>query len=293
MVGKRLTVSALAIAPLLVGASAQAADYNYNYPPPPPVYQPQPIIIQQPAVEFAGNWYLRGQVGYGITEASAMTFDANAATAAANFNINDSSVSDSFFIGAGVGYEWNSWLRFDVTGEFRGGMKLSALANYTNPSFALDKYEANLRSYLFLANAYVDLGTWDCFTPFVGVGVGTSYNMFRDFSDFGVPTGGRGFGRDTAQWDFAWALYAGITYNVSKNFKVDLSYRYLDYGSFSDTIDCVGGCGSGGPLTYHVDLRSHDFMLAFRWLCCELPAPPPKYYYPPPPPPPPPLHSKG
>lgn len=285
MGGARLTYSALLIAPLLASASAHAADYHY---PPPPVYHPQPIIIQQPAPEFAGNWYLRGQIGYGMTSASQMTFDATAATTAANFSLDRSSVSDSFFIGAGIGYEWNHWLRFDATAEFRSGMKLNAVGSYTVPSFNLDVYEANLKSYLFMANAYVDLGTWDCFTPFVGVGLGMAYNMFTDFSDFGVPSGGRGFGRDTAQWDFAWALYAGVSYNVSKTFKIDLSYRYLDYGSFSDSIDCVGGCN---PVTYHIDLKSHDFMLAFRWLCCDFAPPPPKYVYTPPPPPP--LHSKG
>ncbi len=31
-------------------------------------------------------------------------------------------------------------------------------------------------------------------------------------------------------------------YNVSKNFKIDLTYRYLNYGSITDTVDCIGGC---------------------------------------------------
>jgi opacity protein-like surface antigen len=290
MVSARLKFSALAIAPLLASVNAHAADYNY--PPPPPVYQPPPVIIQQPAPEFAGNWYLRGQVGYGMTQASQMTFEATAATTAANFGMDRSSVSDSYFIGGGIGYEWNSWLRFDATAEFRGGMRVKAIGSYTVPSFNIDNYDGNLRSYLFLANAYVDLGTWDCFTPFVGVGVGMAYNQFKGFQDFGVPSGGRGFGRDLAQWDFAWALYAGVTYSVSKSFKVDLSYRYLDYGGFSDAIDCVGGCN---PVKYHLDkMQSHDFMIAFRWLCCETAPPPPRYVYTPPPPVyQPPLQSKG
>ena len=31
-------------------------------------------------------------------------------------------------------------------------------------------------------------------------------------------------------------------YAVSKNLKVDLAYRYLNYGSITDTVDCIGGC---------------------------------------------------
>ena len=99
MVRARLMISALAIAPLFAGATAHAADYSY--PPPPPVYQPppQPIIIQQPAPEFAGNWYLRGQIGYGV-----MGYDKFEISP---LNPGDQvvahSMSDAYFIGAGVG----------------------------------------------------------------------------------------------------------------------------------------------------------------------------------------------
>jgi len=80
---------------------------------------------------------------------------------------------------------------------------------------------------------------------------------------------------------------------VTKNFKVDLAYRYLNLGSITDTIDCVGGCN---PDSYKFgNLSSHDIKLGLRWTCCETPAPP-RYVYTPPPPvyaPPPPLRSRG
>ena len=41
----------------------------------------------------------------------------------------------------------------------------------------------------------------------------------------------------------AWALYAGVSYAVSKNFNIDLTYRYLNFGTAKDTIDCNGGSG--------------------------------------------------
>ena len=87
-----------------------------------------------------------------------------------------------------------------------------------------------MSSWLLLANAYVDLGTWNCFTPFVGAGIGGAYNTLHDFSDVGIPTAGRGFGRNPSQWNLAWALYAGVAYEVTRNFKVELAYRYLNYG---------------------------------------------------------------
>ena len=81
-----------------------------------------------------------------------------------------------------------------------------------------------------MVNAFVDLGTWNCFTPFVGAGIGAAYNtavgLHRHQS---LASPASAFGRNPSEWHFAWALYAGVSYNVTKNFKVDLTYRYLNY----------------------------------------------------------------
>ena len=76
-------------------------------------------------------------------------------------------------------------------------------------------------------------------------------------------------------WDFAWALYAGVSYNVTKNFKVDLTYRYLNFGSITDTVNCNGGCN---PDSFKFDkLYSQDIMLGLRWTCCDVAPTPPRY----------------
>lgn len=50
-----------------------------------------------------------------------------------------------------------------------------------------------------------------------------------------------GIGRNPSQWNWARALYAGVSCDVADNFKVELAYRNLNYGSIIDMIDCVGG----------------------------------------------------
>ena len=94
-----------------------------------------------------------------------------------------------------------------------------------------------MKSDIFLANAYLDLGTWNCITPFVGFGIGGAYNTFADLSDLGN-TGENGPGTNASQLNFAWALHAGLAYNVTQNFSFELAYRYLSYGSVSDQIFC-------------------------------------------------------
>ena len=299
MLVRRLKVFIIASAALVSAGAAQAADYA---PPPPP----PPVYVQPPAPEpCCDTWYLRGFVGAGMNGRT----DLEVTPLPADTAFPSNSIGDSYFIGAGVGYNWNSWLRFDVTGEYRAKTQITALATTTGPGpVAVDQYQGNLSSWVFLANAFVDLGTWDCWTPFVGVGVGGAYNTISNFTDvtpdvsaFGGTGSSFGLGRGTSTLNLAWAVYAGMSYAVSKNFNIDLTYRYLNYGSAKETVDCNGG-SSCNDFQFK-NLHSNDIMLGLRWTCCDTAPPAPRYvsqqYAPPPvytPPPvysPPPLRSRG
>jgi len=285
MFGARLKISLLAAIALLAAGAAQAADYR---PLPPPYIPPPP---PQPCCD---SWYLRGYVGVGINS-SDLEYQQNAANNS-NFAFDHHSIDDTPFIGASLGYEWNNWLRFEVSAEYRSKARVYAFGHYTTGGGTfLDTYEGNLSSLIFLGNAFIDLGTWDCFTPFVGAGIGGAYNMLSDFTDINPSLAGFGIGRNPSEWNLAWALYAGVSYEVSKNFHIDLTYRYLNYGSITDTVDCFGGCN---PDSFKFsNLYSNDIMLGLRWTCCDIaPSPAPRYVYQPQPyipPPPPALQSRG
>ena len=93
----------------------------------------------------------------------------------------------------GVGYQFNNWLRFDVTGEYRGGSQFQSLyvlndAGNTgtgNPTQLADFYRGNISSWVGLVNGYVDLGTWWGITPYVGAGVGLASNTLSGMTDQG------------------------------------------------------------------------------------------------------------
>jgi len=241
-----LSLCALTTGALLAATAAQAADINL---PPPP----------QP--EITSGWYLRGFVGIGMNAKADLDYQTQT-NATLQFNSND----DTVFVGGAVGYEFNNWFRFDVSAEYRNKSRVYALVTY--PPGGIDTYEGYLKSYVFLANAFVDLGTWNCFTPFLGAGVGGAWNTLSDFFDVN-PNGGYGFGRNPDEWHLAYAFYAGLGYNVSKNLKIDLTYRYLNYGSITDTVDCNVTCTKDS--FKFGSLHSHDIMLGLRWICCEAP----------------------
>src|SRR5262245_51827495 len=215
----RATILALAGAASLLIPAARAADL------PPPL--PMPMV--QPVAVFTGGWYIRGDVG--IAQKSFSDFDHHQTNPVfvwpASWRIDQKDMADAAFVGFGVGYAFNNWLRVDVTGEYRMKEWFKVVGSYTEfcggGGRCFDIYEGHHSNWLVLANAYVDLGTWWCLTPFVGAGVGAAYHKFTGLTDLG--TAGNqapGFGyasSDSSKWNMAWALHAGLAYNVTNTFK--------------------------------------------------------------------------
>ncbi|GAC1329232.1 MAG: outer membrane beta-barrel protein [Beijerinckiaceae bacterium] len=194
------------------------------------------------------------------------------------FQIDRAKLDDSFLIGAGVGYQWNSFVRFDVTGEYRSHHNFMATESYANtfrnPNCAarcFDTYHANLRTGVVLGNAYVDLGTWYGLTPYVGAGVGVAFHSFTDLQDVSVqPAGGFGFADDRNQTNLAWAVMAGLAYTINPRLKLELGYRYLNMGTIKGNAIVCQNQPFGCPLEQQTfKVASHDFRLGMRWMFNE------------------------
>jgi len=279
--------------------SAAAADLL----PPPPALEPPP-----PVMEF-GGWYLRGDVGMGWNATApslavspdplAVGIAGGTLDSAATNTFNNSTISASGIFDFGFGYQFNSWFRADVTEELRGGAGFQTLEVLNEPNIVgsntssqqyADFYRANLGSYVTMFNGYADLGTWSGITPYVGAGVGFAYNRLFGMTDTGTafsngvlsPVGG--YLEDGGKWNFAWGLMAGLSFDVTQNLKLDLGYRYLDYGKFTSGVShCLNGTGTGtgfscqGYTVYSKnELASNDLRIGLRWMIGEnAPAPAP------------------
>jgi opacity protein-like surface antigen len=255
---------------LIIGAAslASAADL----PPPPPAYPPAPLRGTVDA-----GIYLRGDVGVGLmgdVRGSISPLPATVAT----ITYDDGSFGHVGFAGVGLGYQFNSWFRFDVTGELRTSARLKFRDSYTTsvppPDSGVNSYTGSLSTALFLANAYIDLGNWHGLTPFLGAGVGFARHRVHGVDDSGVAvTGGvpsvtYGFFSDASRTNFAWALMAGLAYDVTPNVKLELGYRYLNMGKANSgpLAFCSGGCPVPTPSVRIRQIESHDIRLGFRWL---------------------------
>jgi len=265
------TVLALAGATALASTAAIAADF-------PPAMPPQ-MQYQQAPVD-TGGWYLRGDIGVG--KQNFTTFDHFQTNSAfvwpASWRMDQIHMGDAAFVGLGVGYALNNWLRADVTAEYRANSAFKALGSYTEfcpGGRCFDQYDGSHSAWVFLANAYLDLGTWWCITPFIGAGIGSAHTRSTGLTDIGfISDGSTGFGyasKEFEKWNLAWAFHAGLAYNVTNNFKMELAYRYLNMGDVqTGVIDCasVGCTNTGGPSAYYTMTKfdSHDIKLGMRWM---------------------------
>ncbi len=245
-------VGAACLLPLSAGAWAA------DLPEIPPPYQPP--------VEVGGSWYLRGDIGM-TNQAVGSLYNVlydSAGTSVTNISKNFES---SPLFALGIGYRHNDHLRFDVTGEFRGNATFHGLDIYTDPtSTGTDEYTGVKSEWTFLANAYWDIGTWHSITPFLGAGAGVSLNTIKGFTDVNTPTGGVAYGADHSQWNLAWQLSAGLSYQATPNLTVEAAYRYLNLGNASsgDLVTYTGGNSVNNPMEFH-NLTSQDFKVGLRY----------------------------
>lgn len=241
-------------------APASAADFGYgsvkDIPPPP--------------APSGRAWYLRGTIGMKNPEPGSIFVDD---PAWANHTVHHQDIKSSSLFGFGIGVEHNRWLRFDITGEYRGKQHFVAHDSYSygvcngDPTVCgTNDYSANIKSWLGLANAYIDLGTYRGITPYVGGGIGFASLTTMGFKDQNVPAGSTFYGeRDKTTTNFAWALYAGLAYDVTPALTLDFGYRYTDLGSIkTGTATAFDGSSSYSGLEIR-DITSHDLLLTARY----------------------------
>ncbi|MBO4226936.1 outer membrane protein [Bradyrhizobium neotropicale] len=265
----------------LISSVAFAADMPIA---PPPAYGPPPV-------EDFGGWYLRGDIGFSNQSVKEVR-NGNNALYTPLLSLNQQTGFDTGGIfGVGVGYQFNNWFRADITGQYRGRTNFHGQDLATFPigggvvGAGVDNYTASKSEWLVLANAYVDLGTWWCVTPFIGAGVGAARVTVSNFTDQGLAdispnVIGPGFAlaNSASKWNFAWAAHAGLAYKVSPNLTLEVAYSYVDLGSgLTGPVTTFQGFTTNNPMNFR-DITSHDLKLGVRW---NLDSPQPVYAPPP------------
>ena len=131
-------------------------------------------------------------------------------------------MKSSPFFGLGIGVEHGRWLRFDVTGEYRGKYLFVGQDSYHMVRAALARVTAAPTNIRPTSRAGSASSTP---TSISARGRGSRLtsaaasvwrrSRLTGFKDVNVPNNGVAYGADDTSTNFAWALYAGMSYDVT------------------------------------------------------------------------------
>lgn len=280
---------------LASGAAATAADM-FDAP-----YEQVPEMVP---VEVGSGWYLRGDVSYDFKsdlgsdyrshdEVLDTAFSPAASFSPPRYDYHDQDhdgfdLDEAADAGLGFGYQFTDYFRGDLTARYwkadiDGSSSNDCLgragsgAVFPVGSTCDSADHGQLQAWEVMANAYVDLGTVAGLTPYVGGGAGAVHIDYADLTRTSrcVVDGhdcGASFGSETSHdgvdsWRFAYALMAGASYDLSRELKIDLGYRYLnvDGGDMYDFDTASTGHGASGVQGTDDGFDRHTIQVGLRY----------------------------
>jgi len=225
-------------------------------------------------VEVGTGWYLRGDIGYSVdTSSDGPSFRVYTGTPSyGSGNFHDDTIDSDWSGSAGFGYHFSDWLRADVTAEYMKGSFSDRLGVPCTTASPVGEcaFHQDFEAWGFMANGYVDLGTFAGFTPYVGAGAGVmSVNWdnldLRCVNSLACTAEGSSRGRH--DWRFAYQLSAGLAYAITRNLKLDVGYRYFDVAG-GDMFDFNGGdqaLGASGIQGTDDGFSKHEIRAGLRY----------------------------
>jgi opacity protein-like surface antigen len=198
---------------------------------------------------------------------------------------DNSRFAHDFSVGAGAGYQFNDFLRSDVTVDYFRTTH-NATSDYDKCTPTTGKGAAGYCGYKgqkvsalsTLANGYVDLGTYWGLTPYAGAGGGISYVKWGNVrqsrkclytssaSDCSSVNFNGSTESGTDSWRFTYALMTGVSYDVSDKMKIDFGYRYtrIGEGNMFNFSDYKQGNGASGAKGKDDGISRHEFRIGLR-----------------------------
>jgi opacity protein-like surface antigen len=235
-------------------------------------------VSQSPITEVGSNWYLRGDIGLSVDQAPSFSMAAASMPPAGpgilpfSSTLGSSSWRDDVSADIDLGYRLNNWLRFEGAYEYRTGPAGHNINSVICPTTAAPTNTCTSDLYLrqrnstALASAYVDLGNYWGFTPYLGAGAGLNANMIDGSVAYtdnltGAPyIGGWSRSVQSNKYSLAWALMAGLGIQISPSATLDVGYRYLNAGTSTVPITPQIGSSVKQPNV------SQDFRIGIRYM---------------------------
>ncbi|WP_102957596.1 outer membrane protein [Mangrovicella endophytica] len=230
----------------------------------PMIYQDAPEL--QP-VEIGNGWYIRGDVSYDMksdldTSYSVFADDGTTGPIVIGEGEDGLDLKDGFAFGVGFGYRFTDFLRGDLTAS-RWEKDVDGLEG---DAIGLS---SEVEAWELMTNVYADLGTFAGFTPYVGAGAGAVHTKFSAECASGTIDCNLLDNQETSSnsdWRFAYALMAGVSYDLTADLKLDAGYRFVSTeGGKTFSYQADVGPGSVGATVEDDGFDRHTVQVGLRY----------------------------
>lgn len=265
----RLATLAIAASVATMAAAPMALAAEPTYYPPEPLPEPQPEPVPELPEPAVSGWYLRGDISYDVFEDPKITYNEHTGDP---LKFTRAEIDDTWNIGFGVGYRFNDWFRTDATfayhhtTDFHGNTEGVCAPWIDGKCFSKEK--AEITKLTAMANAYVDLGHWSGFSPYVGAGIGAAHIDWSNYHFVNACEGDcTGFvvsGGDwwsNSEWQLAWALMAGVAVDLTDHLALDVGYRFVN---IDDGVLIKDNELLHGDVKFK-DLKEHEARIGLRY----------------------------
>jgi len=185
-------------------------------------------------------------------------------------------------VGVGCG-SGSRGLRGEITFGFRGKQDFYGEPEIYNgtmvgqpngflPPDIEDPMHTSIQSHTMMINGYWDFGNIRGFVPYVGAGVGAAWHQVDEVYFTENPNLTNRI-EENEEVSFAWAVMAGVGYQVSNRAILDVGYRYIDMGEVKSGR--VDNAGFVNPAAEYKDLNAHEIKVGLRYHfgsaggCCQ------------------------
>lgn len=217
-------------------------------------------------------WYIRGDIGWAQHDDPKMI-------EVGRWDLFGTKIEETWTIGGGVGYKFSRNVRGDLTYDHRfeadaqGRIGNDGLFGGGMP-FPGGVRKFGLRSDVILANVYYDADFGGRFTPYIGIGIGTTHNTTtRGTVVDACDCSGTATIAGKSNWSVAGALMSGFSMNLGHGphgpgrWNLDAGYRLLYLGD-AHTGVITGATRAGAPQSSgdpHVqDIWAHELRVGLR-----------------------------
>ena len=209
--------------------------------------------------------YIKGYIGQANPDVGSIWtegYDTN------TFTVHHEDIKARPLFGLGIGWQHSHWLRFDLTGEYRGDALFVGHDQYPG-GFGFTRHERVHGRHPELARPRQRLHRHGQLVRLHAL----RRRRHRLRHDLGRRPEGHQrpaatasfFGADNTNTNFAWALYAGVSYDVTPQIALDLAYRYANLGTAQSGVVTAFDDSSSYSGLFIKDITSNDLMLGFRY----------------------------